>query len=71
MDAKDLLQKGWVIECMALLAITPILCAWLPMDRLKIFADMIPVLMGVLLGQGGAAFMGPEVKRLLETWKSK
>jgi hypothetical protein len=62
-DGKDLIQKAWVVEGMALLVY---LCfAWwlMPPERLKIMVEMLPQIVLIIGGQGIAASAGPEAKR--------
>lgn len=71
MDAKDLIQKAWVIEAMVLLLVVPLACAWMPADRLGALQDMLPRVIALILGQGIAAAGGPELKRWIESRGAK
>lgn len=67
MDGKDLIQKAWVIEGMALLAYLCFAWALMSPERLAVMATMLPQVALLIGGQGVAASAGPEVKRLIES----
>lgn len=69
MDAKDLIQKAWVIEGMLLIAYLAVACWFMPVERLEVFNRMLPTLILLVTGQGAAAAIGPEVKRKIEAGK--
>jgi hypothetical protein len=67
MDAKDLIQKAWVLEVAWLLLTYTAALFFCPVDRLKLFLEALPLLTYLIGGQGILAAAGPEVKRLIES----
>jgi hypothetical protein len=71
MDSLDLIKKAWVVQAMILLLY--LMFAWwlMPAERLAVMAQMLPQIVLIIGGQGTAAAVGPEIKRLIESRKIK
>jgi hypothetical protein len=69
-DSLELLKTAWVVEAMLLLIFCCVASAWMPLERLEIFAKLVPVIMGGIGAQGAAAAVGPAVKRNQEIKKA-
>lgn len=70
MDAKDLIQKMWVIE-VAVLLLVFIVCLFGWPDRIDKLLAALPLLTALIGGEGLLAAAGPEVKRLIESQSEK
>jgi hypothetical protein len=62
-DSLELLKTAWVVEAMILLLFCCVASAWMPLERLEVFAKLVPIIMGGIGAQGAAAAVGPSVKR--------
>jgi hypothetical protein len=69
MNAKDFIQKAWVIEAMLLMVFVACASIWLSADRLAFVQAILPELIRSVLIQGAAAAAGPEIKRFIESRK--
>ncbi len=70
-DAKELLQKAWVIEVGLLILYGLVILPWMDPDRIEIFIRLLPVYGGLIAGQGLIASAGPRIKALQENQKIK
>ena len=66
MNAKDLLQKAWVLEVIWLL-LNFTICLYVFPSKMDLFMQALPLLTTLIAGQGALAAAGPEVKRLIES----
>lgn len=69
-DSLQFLKVAWVIEAMILLLFCCVAAAWMPLERLEIFAKLVPVIMSGIGAQGAAAAVGPAVRRNQEIRKA-
>ncbi|MBA7533685.1 hypothetical protein ES705_25928 [subsurface metagenome] len=60
-----LIQSAWIIEVAILVIVAIILIFGLP-GRVPAYVSMLPLLSGLIVAQGGAAFSGPVIKRSQE-----
>ncbi len=60
-----LIQSAWIIEVAVLVTVAIILIFALP-ARVPAYVSMLPLLSGLIVAQGGAAFGGPALKRSQE-----
>ena len=66
MNAKDLLQKAWVLEVIWLL-VNFTVCLYFFPSKVEPFMQALPLLTALIGGQGFLAAAGPEIKRLIES----
>ena len=71
MNAKQLIQIAWVAEIAVLLGYVIIASYTLSVDRWTELLKALPTIGALIAGQGGAAAIGPEVKRWIEAWLAK
>ena len=57
-----LIQSAWIIEVAVLMIVAIVLIFLLP-ERVPAYVSMLPLLSGLIVAQGGAAFGGPALKR--------
>ncbi len=57
-----LIQSAWIIEVAVLIVVAVVLIVALP-GRVPAYVSMLPLLSGLIVAQGGAAFGGPALKR--------
>ncbi len=62
MKSIRLIQSAWIIEVAILVVVAVVLIFTLP-DRVPAYVSMLPLLSGLIVAQGGAAFGGPALKR--------
>ncbi len=70
-DAKELLQKAWVIEVGLLILYGLVILPWMDPKRIEIFIRLLPVYGSLIAGQGLIASVGPRIKALQENQKIK
>jgi len=70
-DAKDLIQKAWVIEVGLLILYGLIIIPWLPADRIELFLRLLPTYGLLISGQGLIAAGGPRLKAFQENQRAK
>ena len=70
-DAKELLQKAWVIEVGLLILYGLVILPWMDPKRIEIFIQLLPVYGSLIAGQGLIAGAGPRIKKLQENQKLK
>ena len=56
------IQFAWVGEVFILIVVAIILIFGIP-ERVQAYVSMLPILAGLIAGQGGCAFTGPILKR--------
>ena len=56
------IQYAWVAEVAVLVAVGVVLTFGLP-ERVPAYVSMLPILSGMIVAQGGAAFGGPAISR--------
>jgi len=71
LDAKDLLQKAWVIEISLLILYGLVILPWMDPERIEIFIRLLPIYGSLIAGQGLIAGAGPRIKKLQENQKIK
>ncbi len=57
-----MIQSAWIIEVAVLVIVAIVLIFALP-ERVPAYVSMLPLLSGLIVAQGGAAFGGPVIKR--------
>jgi len=68
---KKLIQVAWVVEVAVLLVYLIVASYTLSVERWSELLKALPTIGGLIAGQGGAAFAGPEIKRFIEAWLEK
>jgi len=66
-NAKDLLQKAWVVEVVFLLVNFTVCLYAGGTEKTELFLRALPLLTTLIGGQGVLAAAGPEVKRWIES----
>ncbi len=65
-----LIQSAWIIEVAVLVIVAIVLIFALP-ERVPAYVSMLPLLSGLIVAQGGCAFVGPQWKKQLEIKKEQ
>ena len=63
------IQYAWVIEVAVLVVVGVFLIFGLP-ERVPAYVSMLPILSGMIVAQGGAAFGGPAISRAQQAKKN-
>ena len=70
-DAKDLIQKAWVVEVGLLILYGLVIIPWLSPVRIELFLRLLPTYGLLISGQGLIAAGGPRLKALQENQRIK
>ncbi len=70
-DAKDLIQKAWVVEVGLLILYGLVIVTCLDPDRVELFIRMLPTYGSLIAGQGLIAAGGPRIKAMQENQLEK
>jgi hypothetical protein len=66
MNAKDLIQKAWVLQVIVLILSCVVFAVVLSVEKFSVFLSALPSLTVLIGTQGVLAATGPEVKRFVE-----
>jgi len=70
-DAKELIQKAWVIEVAVLILYGLVILPWMAPAKIELFIELLPMYASLIAAQGIIAGAGPRIKTLQENQKRK
>ena len=70
-DAKELIQKAWVLEVGLLILYGLVVLPWMSPERIELFISLLPIYASLIAAQGIIAGAGPRIKTLQENQKLK